>query len=140
MLNCWVACHTEAGIAIGGENGRVIRQNEGLTLDVHFRPIAFSLLTGFAVSSAHAADYDYEVDFQSSQAILRAIEACRADKCDLSTYRLSTRRVGDGTEVILLGKEISAEQLFAGDYDDVLERHYLIDASGKTLIRRWFGK
>jgi hypothetical protein len=46
-------------------------------------------ISGSAASSARAADYDYEVDFQSSQAILRAIEACRADKCDLNTYRLS---------------------------------------------------
>lgn len=109
-------------------------------MDARFRIFAFSLLAGVASTSACARDQNHKVDFMSSQAIFRAIEACRSEKCDLSTYQISTRHVSNGLIVSFMPKDISAEQLFAGDYPDVTERHYLIDASGKNVLRRWYGK
>lgn len=109
-------------------------------MDANFRILALALLAGVASTSACATDHDYNVDFPSSQAILRAIEACRSEKCDLSKYQFSTEHVANGIVVSFMPKDITAEQLFAGDYENVTERHYLIDRTGRAIVKRWYGK
>lgn len=109
-------------------------------MKARFRIFALSLLAGAGSISARSTDHDYSVDFPSSQAILRAIEACRSETCDLSKYQFSTEHVANGIVVSFMPKDITAEQLFAGDYEDVTERHHLIDATGKNIVKRWYGK
>ncbi|TCV97791.1 hypothetical protein EC912_101808 [Luteibacter rhizovicinus] len=109
-------------------------------MDTNFRVFALLILVGTASSPVRAMGEDYELDYQSSQAVFRAIEACKSDGCDLNAYRFSVKRGTSGTEVTLVGRQLSANELFTGDEEHVTERHYLIDLPGRKLIRKWYGK
>jgi hypothetical protein len=129
------------GVAVGSRQITVVvQQTRKLLMNAGMPIFAFSLLAGVSSTSVRATDHDYHVDFPSSQAILRAIEACRSEKCDLSKYQFSTEHVANGIVVSFMPKDITAEQLFAGDYEDVTERHYLIDPAGRAIVKRWYGK
>lgn len=109
-------------------------------MNANFTALAFLFFAGVISSSVNAVGIDNDLDYRSSQAIVRAIEACKADGCYLNTYRFTVRKKKDGTEVVMLGKQMSADNLFSGNDEYVTERHYLVDLAGQNVVRKWYGK
>jgi hypothetical protein len=83
---------------------------------------------------------EYEPGFEVSQAIYLAIDACKADGCDIHGSQMIVRKKKDGIEIVFLGRTPDAKQLFSGEYDHVTERHYLVEKTGTAILRKWYGK
>lgn len=99
---------------------------------------AFSMLI-FLPLSANGHDSSY--DYARSQALFAAVNACKSDGCDLRDYRFFVRERKGEIEVVFLGRSAdSAEALFSGKYENVLERHFFFDGTGTRLLRRGYGK
>lgn len=83
---------------------------------------------------------EYEPGFEVSQAIYLAIDACKTDGCDIHGSQMIVRKKKDGIEIVFLGRTPDAKQLFSGEYDNVTERHYLVEKTGTAILRKWYGK
>lgn len=105
---------------------------------IRFRVFGFIVITSLiGPSDAEEGANDYA----RSQAVFAAIDACKSDRCNLRDYLSSVKEREGEIEVVFVGRSAeSAESLFSGRYEDVIERHFFFDATGTKLLRRGYGK
>lgn len=103
----------------------------GLLLSIAFT----SFFQGARATDASLID----LGMTKSQAIVNALDRFRADGYKMDGYRIVVNQTSDIVEVIFVPALTSSDP-FTAKPSDLSEVHYYLDASGKKVMRRLFGK